>query len=281
MINKIMNVKDIERYLSQKNISLDNNVFEAIEELRKAAILEQNEKWANYYWCLKQIFLIQKRFVLAVNNLKNGKYEDAWCIFDQVDIDLGFLEINFDISQENDKFHLFFIGKMIKSYQKLFPYTHFLSRENIIKKEICSICGQPISLRRSCGHKAGKVYMGELCLREVVDMEIQGLCIVTDSFDKYTYLRVDGKEYDYGMLMNLMREIDSPYDEFCVETIKVIMPDFKGVGRNSMCPCGSGKKYKKCHLGTKAELMEHHKIIFPRKKLRGKTGTVGIFNTWK
>jgi len=22
---------------------------------------------------------------------------------------------------------------------------------------------------------------------------------------------------------------------------------FKGVGRNEPCPCGSGKKYKKCH----------------------------------
>ena len=23
--------------------------------------------------------------------------------------------------------------------------------------------------------------------------------------------------------------------------------EFAGVGRNAMCPCGSGKKYKRCH----------------------------------
>jgi len=25
---------------------------------------------------------------------------------------------------------------------------------------------------------------------------------------------------------------------------------FKGVGRNDLCPCGSGKKFKKCHGGN-------------------------------
>jgi preprotein translocase subunit SecA len=24
-------------------------------------------------------------------------------------------------------------------------------------------------------------------------------------------------------------------------------PEFRGVGRNDPCPCGSGKKFKKCH----------------------------------
>ena len=26
---------------------------------------------------------------------------------------------------------------------------------------------------------------------------------------------------------------------------------FSNVGRNDLCPCGSGKKYKKCHLNRK------------------------------
>jgi preprotein translocase subunit SecA len=28
---------------------------------------------------------------------------------------------------------------------------------------------------------------------------------------------------------------------------KVVGSDGKEVGRNDLCPCGSGKKYKKCH----------------------------------
>jgi hypothetical protein len=30
--------------------------------------------------------------------------------------------------------------------------------------------------------------------------------------------------------------------------------DFSQIGRNDPCPCGSGKKFKKCHLGREAEI---------------------------
>jgi uncharacterized protein YecA (UPF0149 family) len=29
------------------------------------------------------------------------------------------------------------------------------------------------------------------------------------------------------------------------------MPDFENVGRNDPCPCGSGKKYKRCCAGVR------------------------------
>lgn len=32
--------------------------------------------------------------------------------------------------------------------------------------------------------------------------------------------------------------------------------DFGNIGRNDPCPCGSGKKFKKCHLGRETELVE-------------------------
>ncbi|MFQ9891482.1 MAG: SEC-C metal-binding domain-containing protein [Streptococcus sp.] len=35
---------------------------------------------------------------------------------------------------------------------------------------------------------------------------------------------------------------------------------FNNVPRNSKCPCGSGKKYKKCCLNTPNELETHYKI---------------------
>lgn len=69
--------------------------------------------------------------------------------------------------------------------------------------------------------------MGELCLREVVDIEFKALCIVTDPFDKYTYVQIADQEYDYGMLEALMAEIDDPYDEFYIETGKVLKPEYK------------------------------------------------------
>ena len=275
-----MTHREIENYLTGKHPSLDKAIGDEIEKLRQNAISRKLEDEANYFWCLMQIYKIHKGYISSINSLKSQKYEDAWCSLDHVDIELGYLEANFDITQNNDKYHMVFIGQMIKEYQKLFPYCHFFSRECVIKAEKCSICGRPISLRNPCGHKAGKLYMGELCLRKVVDMEFKALCSVTDPFDKYTYVQLPDQEYEYGMLEALMVEIDDPYDEFYIETVKVLNPEYKNVGRNALCPCGSGKKYKKCHLGTKAELMDHHKVHIPKSNLRSKNKFVGTFGTW-
>lgn len=276
-----MTLREIENYLAQKHTSLDSNIGEEIEKLRKNAISMQLEGEANYFWCLMQIYRIQKGYISAIELLKNQKYEDAWCSLDQIDIELGYLEANFDIAQNDDKYHMVFIGRMIKEYQKLFPYCHFFSRECVIKAEKCSICGKLISLRNSCGHKVGKLYMGELCLRQVVDMEFKAVAIVTDPFDKYTFVQIPGQEYEYGMLEALMVEIDEPYDEFYIETIKLIKPEYRSAKRNEPCPCGSGKKYKKCHWKTNGELMDHHRIHMSKPTLRSENRFVGTFGTWK
>jgi len=259
-----MDISEIEAYLSNKNRQLENSVRDEIDRLRQEAIGRQDEEQANYCWCLMQIYNIKKGFLLAIDDLKNKKYESAWKTFDNIDIELEILEENYDISQENDKFHLMFIGWIIKEYQKLFPYCYFFSRESIIKAEECSICGKRISLRHPCGHKAGKLYMGELCVRKVIDMELKAIAIVTDPFDKYAYLKMEGEEYNYEILKELMANIGDPYGDFYVETVKIKKSNYKNIGRNSLCPCGSGIKYKKCHLDTKDELMDHY-IIHMKK----------------
>ena len=51
----------------------------------------------------------------------------------------------------------------------------------------------------------------------------------------------------------MMREIaikrvkDNWIDEFSNLLDKVENKEFKKVGRNEKCPCGSGKKFKHCH----------------------------------
>lgn len=275
-----MTVTEIENYLSKKKILFDESVNEKIEQYRINAIDQEDEKNANYFWCLREIFNIQKGFVSAIEDLNSKKFEEAWSLFEKIDIEIGNLEQNFDVFQEKDKYQIVFIKRIISEYQKLFPYQYFFSRENIIKREECSICGKVISLRNSCGHKPGKLYMGELCSRIVTDMELKGISIVTDPFDKYTYLQLPGKEYNYGMIEALMQELSSPYDDFFIETVKIKKSEYKKVQRNSLCPCGSGKKYKKCCLGTVRELMDHN-IIHMNKKGCCSNKFVGNFGTWK
>ena len=111
-------------------------------------------------------------------------------------------------------------------------------------------------------------------------MELKAVYIVTDPFDKYTFIKPIEKEYNYGVLDELMQEIKSPYDDFYIETIKVKQPKYQNISRKAPCPCGSGKKYKRCHLGKTSEMMDYN-IIHLQKPVTQKSGFIGIFGTWK
>ena len=64
-----MTVTEIENYLSKKKILFDESVNEKIEQYRINAIDQEDEKNANYFWCLREIFNIQKGFVSAIEDL--------------------------------------------------------------------------------------------------------------------------------------------------------------------------------------------------------------------
>lgn len=275
-----MTIQDIENYLAQKNTNLDVEVSNEIALIKEAAVKNGDEKLANYCWCLNTIFLVQKTYISAFEKMKSGACADAWLDLDYVEILLSGLRENYEVGKDSDQFHLLYISRLVKEYQKIFPYEYFFSRESVIKSEECSICGKKISLRKPCGHRKGKLYMGEQCVHVITDLELKAIAIVKDPFDKYARLEVPEQEYDYGMIEMLMGEIDNPYEDFSIETVKVKKKEFKKTGRNDLCPCGSGKKYKYCHLGKKDELMDHH-IVHLTKPTHKKYSGMKCFGTWK
>lgn len=274
-----MTINEIEEYLKKKHASMDQNVFDEIELYRKNAKEVLDEIQANHCWCLATIFNIHKNFIAAYHAIKSGEYEASWNMFDYTETLLSNLSQNMDLGISNDKYNLLFISNIIKEYQKLYPYQYFFSRECIIKEERCSICGKIVSIRNPCGHQLGKLYMGEQCVYDVIEMEFKGISLVTDPFDKYAYVKINGKEYNYGMLEYLMPMLKNPYDQFWVETQKVKLAEYKNIGRNDSCPCGSGKKYKKCHLGIADEEMNHY-IIHLSKSI-SMDRDIRFFSSWE
>ncbi|WP_178944186.1 YecA family protein, partial [Paenibacillus odorifer] len=177
-------------------------------------------------------------------------------------------------------YNLKFTENIIKEYEKLFPYEYFTSRESIVKKESCSICGEINTIRKHCGHKVGKVYMGEMCSRIVEEFEILGFSIVTNPFDKYTVLFPQDKEYNYFMLEKLMPNLKKPYDNWYVDILKEKNPEYRDIGRNDLCPCSSGIKYKKCCLNSDSGYTDHHRItLLDNPNVKPIPFTLG--STWK
>lgn len=253
-----MQLYEIKKYLKLQHLHFENSIDDELKKLKQKAVSDSNELLANEIWCLQEIYKIQKTYISMYNQLKAGKYFDGWLLLDQIDISFCFLRQNFEY--KNNLYNLQFIEKIIKQYEKTFPQYLYTSRETLIKSEKCSICGKKISLRDGCEHKTGKLYMGELCLKEVTDLEYLGVAIVSKPFDRYAVLHVEGQEYNYSILKELMKALTSPYIPWYVEELTRKKPEFLYVERNDRCPCGSGKKYKLCCMGTDREYMPHKRI---------------------
>lgn len=274
---------EILKTLASNPVSIENDVKNDIDRHRLNAIADNNERDANKWWCIEQIYTVINAYLSLYHNLKNGQYEDAWHYLCEVDTEQSFLFDNkesFDFGNEaNDKFGIFYIRNHLKYIEKMYPYEWFTSREEIIREEKCSICSKTISVRHPCGHRPGKLYMGELCLREVTKVDFKGLAIVKDPFDKYAIIKPKDMEYNYGSVKFLADNISDPWEMWYLKESRTIRPDFKKAGRNDKCPCGSGKKYKHCCMGSDKIYMPHYDIILPKPKQN--YAPTYIATTWK
>ena len=273
-----MNLDEIKDYLNTKRDEISPSITDDLANLKRKAIENQNEEEANEIWCFERIAEIQSTYLDVFVHLKSKRYFDAWRLLERIDIELCGLRDNFNYS--GDLYNIMNIERMIKEYEKLFPYQYFFSRESIVKRVKCSICNQVNTIRNHCPHEVGKLYMGEMCCNIVEDIEFLGMAIVKNPFDKFTVLFPQDLEYNYFMLDNLMPQLDSPYDRFYVEIIKQKNPKFQNIERNDKCPCGSNKKYKNCCKDTENECFDHHKIILLDKPNAKETPII-CGNTWK
>lgn len=260
-----MTIEEIKQYLKKKKETFSSEVIQEIEQKRINAIKEQNEKDANLYWTLAVIYYVQSGYVAMYQMVRNRNYMQAYQMLRQTDSQLVILGQNFDIEAgTDDPYQLIFITGMLEEYAKLFPFEYFVCREQVIKQQKCSICGQIVKLRGGCSHVPGKIYMGELCMHEASDFEYLGMKVAVDPFDKIEYLepyQSKDMEYNFGMLEGLMKSLKSPYDYWEVEIIKEKNPQYARIGRNDLCLCGSGKKFKYCCMNDERKMyFDHYKI---------------------
>lgn len=85
----------------------------------------------------------------------------------------------------------FFIKKIrnnVFAFQELYPYNLFGSREAVILKEKCSICGNYNTIRSHCGHEIGKLYCEQICQKIVEKIDLKAIAIVRNPMDKYCVL---------------------------------------------------------------------------------------------
>ena len=206
--------------------------------------------------------------------MKQNNFYEAWCILEQCEICSSFLHPHF--SYRYDEFYLNFIDKQVKQYQSLFPYKIFLSPEFLELEKQCTICGQVVSIRNHCGHRVGEIYNGEMCCRKITKLELLGTAFVESPLQRYSIPFLTDKKtnekqdhYNYNLIKYLISKLKSPFVEWQALKTEKLYPHskFNNLGRNDKCPCGSGKKYKKCCLEKLGVLMPHYAFNIPGVEL--------------
>jgi hypothetical protein len=274
-----MDINTIKDYFHKfRGGILDQGISYDLKALKELEVSQNNQSAAKEVWCLEQVYKIIQHYLSAFQSLQDKKHFDAWCTFERAEIELSFLRKHLDF--EDNKYYIQFYDRVIHQYQKLFPYQYFMSRESVIKKASCSICGETVTLRKSCDHRLGEIYNGEQCCHKIEEVKFLAMAIVKQPFDKYTVLFPEGMEYNYTILDNLMSQINGAYDDWELDILKEKKPEFIRAERNKPCPCKSGTKYKFCCSNTDKELFDHHRITVHRDT-PGNIIPMQNVHTWK
>lgn len=265
-----MIIKEIAEKLNNihlQNISLED-FDKQIQAIKFDFVKKCNHEKAKLLWVYQTIIEIHKLYVNAFNFIKMKSYYQAWCKLETIEITLHILKKHF--TYDKKQYFLWHIEKSIKNLQVLYPYKLFASSEILTKKKKCSICNKEISIRNSCGHIVGEIYMGELCHCIVTESELLGISIVDNPENKYSVLFLIDKEtgeqidqYNYDAIDFLFEQIANPYDLWDLEvSIRELNDEeYKLLENTVPNPYNSNKIFKNCFLSNKYKYYLHFEIV--------------------
>jgi hypothetical protein len=272
MMDKLQNALGFLRLFRLRAERRDENREAEYSDLlhgeRVAAAAAGDEARAKYAWILAKTLSTQQQYQAAFTHMQEGRFYEAWRLLERVEIALIWLQRHITFTPE---FGLDVIDEQTPRFQKLYPYGIFTSPAYIEKERRCSICDALITIRSRCGHQIGEIYGGEMCTNVISMAELLEISLVTNPVHKANVVflrdpktgeRVD--QFDYSILSYVIAGLCNPYDAWIPIRTMRRHPHarYKHVGRNGMCPCESGRKYKACCLGEDGVLRPHIDIDF-------------------
>jgi hypothetical protein len=274
-LTSIESVENVLKNAPAQDLFDREHLREALRHIKDEAVVRDDQAQAKAAWCLEQVVDGHTLYIGAFDKMKNGNFYAAWCDLERIETILHHLIPHF--RERFSEFCLDLIEKHVKQFQSLFPYKLFFSPEFVYEEMACTICHQPIKIRRLCEHRVGEIYDGEMCGREITKL---GLCfgigLVTNPVQKYSVVfhgdQGDGVNepikdtYEYGAVRYVIERLDAPFDDWTCEWTRTRHPheQFQHVSRNRLCPCESGKKYKFCCLRESGVLRPHIEVVFEK-----------------
>lgn len=237
---------------------LPEEYWTKLKIIKNHAVFESDQLTAKTSWCFETIGEIQDKFLSSYIHFLNGEYYKGWCKLEECEILIKFLDRHF--LDTNDEFGIEHIRVHVKNFQDIFPYKKFLSPSYILKFH-CSVCNKLMTPRSKCQHDLGEIYDGVMCSKIPEVIKINEISIVENPVQKSSVVFPNGEDnYDYYAVKYVVNKLNSPWQPWKYKKSKKLIKKYTNIGRNELCPCGSGIKFKKCCISKKIEI-DHYDLI--------------------
>ncbi len=247
----------LRNYRLRTDTDLYPQCLRALSELKQEAVQRNDQRVAKAIWCLETIAKVQEHYITAFQRMCSAEFPAAWRQLAKCEAEATFLGDHFADSEA--EFGIGYISLHTDQFQQLFPLGLGTSPELVIEETRCSICDEKITLRNDCGHEPGEIYDGEMCTRVVGKIAaVIGVALVTNPVQRSTMIFPDeDKRERFYPIQRLAQSLGSPWQPWRIhkEERRLHHPAFQALGRNDVCACGSGVKYKLCCL--------HKDTVFP------------------
>lgn len=268
-----LNLEKLKKRIDNGDYSEPRREYDECKKLfdiiKNIAIEEKNEKLANAQLIFKNYFLVFCNLASYFKLLQEQHYKLSWNALQDCLDDLKFVGKYLELDSRKEIPDIY---DLLKCYEKLYPYTVFISSEYIISKSHCSICGKSMQ-SLSCPHIKGNLYWGEIAVEHIDEIqEFQAACLVSHPEDKRCIIELSDDnrtESEKFKKLEQFLALKLPFLQQFTITSRIETRqrnDIIKVGRNELCSCGSGKKFKKC-CGNDLFYKHERNIIKPGKKV--------------
>lgn len=240
-------IRRLTEYTERSSPPLQQEFWEGLSQIKTRARSNEQEMLANAVWCLETIGKAQDEFLVAYKKNAEDEFYRGWCHLARCENKLRNVKRHFDQNKLDLGFE--YLQVYTAKWQKLYPYTYFMSPSFVIAETKCSICGEVRSLRGGCDHVIGDLYWGEMCYRIITDIErIPEISLVEDPVQRYSVPFPKGRPYNYALVKNVVTGTRSPWSLWDVEKMSSAeyWQRFHGIGDDDPCPCGTGDEYAQC-----------------------------------
>jgi len=192
--------------------------------------------------------------------IRDGQFSDSWCSLQDC---LDLLRLIKRFSQID----IAFFEAQLTELERVYPYSVFASVGMLVERFDCSICGCDID-SEECSHVGGALYRGEMAYGIARNITaIDHLALVTNPEDKRCVIQYDDTS-DHFKLVRLLADLitsqqwrPADFSHLQFSQKRRLNPNYRQVGRNDLCFCGSGKKFKKCCIGTALIEQKHVDLV--------------------